>query len=265
MAEIIAVTNQAGGCGKTTTSINLTGGLARDGDRVLLTDTDPQGTATEGVGMAEAHTDGSPHLRDVLTDVGYIEEEPSEDIRGVIRSHPEFDVLPSNQHLTGVEHELQRIPKTEERLSLALQQIEDEYEYIVIDCEPHLGALTNNALVAADHLLIPAEPKRRSIRALERLSDQITFIEKHYTPLQRLGIVINDVDYPLDNDSSQMLEWFGQHFEEQALFEVRNRVAISRAWNNGVSIFEHEEDCDMEAVYEDLTDHVRQVTAEEVA
>lgn len=260
MATRICVTNQAGGCGKTTTAINLSGALAVDGDDVLLVDTDPQGTATEGAGMAEAHSDGSPHIRDVLTDIDSLEG-----VRDVIRPHEEFDVLPSNQRLTGIEVELQQLPRTEKRLSLVLDEVDSDYDYIVIDSEPHLGALTNNCLVAADNILIPAEAKRRSIRALERLADQIGFIEKHYTPVRKLGVVVNNVDYPLDGDSKEMLGWFNQHFDDRAVFEVRNRVAISRAWNNGVSILKHEEECDMESVYLELADHVRAATAEEVS
>lgn len=246
-----------GGAGKTTTSINVSGALADRGHEVLLVDLDPQGTATEGTGFSELHNRQGFSLHEVLTDI-----DQQEDISELLYNHEEFDIIPAHIKMFKTESELQNSPRTEERLQLALSNLETSYDYIIIDCPPHLGPLTNNALIAATNVLIPAPAVRRSVRALETLGEQLSFLEKHYQiDIENLGVVISDVQYPPDGDTEQMLQWFENHFSGVGTYEIRSRVAIKRAWNHGVSIFAHDEECDMQTVYENLAGTIDQQAA----
>lgn len=254
LPTIIACSNQMGGAGKTTTSINVSGALANRGHDVLLVDLDPQGTATEGTGFSELHNKQGLSLHEVLSDV-----DQQSDISELIYEHEEFDLIPAHIKMFKTENELQNSPRTEERLQMALSNLDAEYDYIIVDCPPHLGPLTNNALIAATNVLIPAPAVRRSVRALETLGEQLSYLEKHYQiDIAKLGVVISDVQYPPDGDTKQMLQWFEDHFNGVGTYEVRSRVAIKRAWNQGVSIFAHNEDCDMQTVYENLAGAIDQ-------
>jgi len=122
----------------------------------------------------------------------------------------------------------------------------NEYDFVIIDCPPSLGLLTDNALLGATDLLIPAEAEDTSIRALDILFKQIDTVEENFdVSIQERGIVVSNVDYPLDNDQKEMLQWFDDNFADYiSVFEIRRRAAIKRAYNHGVSAFEYEEDCD---------------------
>lgn len=262
MTVTIAVSCQMGGSGKTTTSINLAGALGSEnrGRDVLLVDMDPQGAATEGTGFEDRYRADVPSLYEVLTDI-----DREDEINDIIQSHQEMDVIPAHEQLFGLEQEIQNLPKTEERLEGALDAITHDYDYIVIDTPPHLGPIANNSLVAAGNLVVPVNPVRRSIRALETLFEQVRIIEKHYRDIERLGLVVNDVQYPTDNDTEYMLDWFDDFADKIPIYHVRNRVALKRAWNSGVSIFAHEEECDMEAVYDELAGDIEAKVQEEVS
>lgn len=228
-------------------TISLGGALAEHGHDVLLIDGDPQGTLTEGTGFADAyHADGVT-LFETLTDI-----DRQDAVNDLITPHTEFDVIPAHEQMFGVERELQTSPRTEQRLDGMLDALDRSYDYILIDTPPHLGPLANNALVAADGVVVPAKAVRRSVRALETLFEQVNVIEKHFSAVKRFGMVVNDVAYPTDNDTEEMLEWFTRFADDIGVYEIRNRVAIKRAWNNGVSIFAHDEDCDMTDEYRRL-------------
>ncbi|WP_227778589.1 ParA family protein [Haladaptatus pallidirubidus] len=261
MSTRIAVSCQMGGSGKTTTSINLAGALGNYNKdfEVLLVDTDPQGTATEGTGFTDVYHSEDVSLYDVLTDI-----DEQQKVNDLILSHEEFDVLPSHELMFGVERELQSSPKTEERLDGVLDALERSYDYVILDTPPHLGPLTNNALVTADGLVVPAKPVRRSIRALETLFEQVGIIEKHFSSIDRLGMLVNDIQYPVDGDTQEMLDWFTRFEDGLGVYQIRNRVAIKRAWNNGVSIFGHEEECDMEEVYDEFATDIVAGTRQEM-
>jgi chromosome partitioning protein len=258
LPTIIACSNQMGGAGKTTTSINISGALADRDREVLLVDLDPQGTATEGTGFTEHYNKEGLSLHEMLSDV-----DQQSNISRLICEHEEFDLIPAHIKMFKTEDELQNSPRTEERLQMALSNLDTEYDYIIVDCPPHLGPFTNNALIAATNVLIPAPAVRRSVRALETLGEQLSYLEKHYEiDITKLGVVISDVQYPLDGDTKQMLQWFENHFDGIGTYEIRNRVAIKRAWNQGLSIFAHDEECDMEDVYENLAGAIdRQIGA----
>lgn len=256
MTTKIAVSNQKGGAGKTTTSINVAGALNQLGYDVLLIDLDPQGHATEGVGLEDEYDADVISFYDVLPDLDVIDETAQ-----LVYAHSEVDVIPSHQDMINIEDALAGVPNRENRLNMALDNL-DEYDYIVVDCPPNLGVLTDNALLACENVLIPAQTKTTSIRALELLFKQINALEAAFgTEIQEVGLVANEVG--TDNEATEMMEWFEEVFEERApVWEIRKRVALQRAWNAGVSIFEHEEDCDMEEVYLQIAESLEGIDGE---
>ena len=248
----LAISNQKGGTGKTTVAVNLAGALADRDRRVLLIDLDPQGYATEATGLADAYDADGVTLHDVLLDV----DEQSA-IGDVIQSGNEFDVLPSNTSLAAnnTESALKQATGGEKRLGMALDELDQDYDFVVVDCPPGLGALTDNALLACEHVVIPAEAKGTSMRAVELLSDQIASLERFFdADIAPVAVVANEARP--DGVSDEMLEWFERVFADVPVFEIRKRVALQRAMTAGVSIFEHDEDCDMEAVFDDLAAHL---------
>ena len=248
----IAVTNQKGGVAKTTLSINVAGATAAAGYETLLIDLDPQGYLTNGVGLEAEYTAESTTLYDAL-------QSPTEyDLSALAVSHPEFDVVPANIDMFSLDQELVSAMQGRLRLQMLLDSGVDEYDFVIIDCPPSLGLLTDNALLGATDLLIPAEAEDTSIRALDILFKQIDTLEENFdVSIQERGIVVSNVDYPLDNDQKEMLQWFEDNFADYIpVFEIRRRAAIKRAYNHGVSVFEYDEDCDQIPEFERIADHL---------
>lgn len=248
------LSNQKGGVGKTTIAINVAGALAQRGHDVLFIDLDPQGHGTEGLGFSEAYDAEPPSLYDVLLDL-----EQQSLIDEIIVEHQEFDLIPSNVDMFNAEPELTTTMRGRERLSMALEELSGGYDFVVVDCPPSLGNLTDNALLACHNVLIPALAEGTSIRALEILFDQVETIEQGYdVSIDDLGLVANRVE--TDGEATEMMSWFEDTFSGRIpVWEVRKRVALKRAWNNGVSIFEHDEDCDMEDVFLDIAQTLEEV------
>lgn len=250
MANRFAVTNQKGGVGKTTTAINVSGALNDRGHNVLLVDLDPQGAATEGLGFATAYDADPPSLFDVLTD-----PEQRGDLPELIVEHDEMDIVPSNIDMTAAEPELTLSRRGGEQLALALETVTDDYDYIAIDCPPYLGYLTDNGLYAAQDILIPALAESTSKRALELLFDHVESLELDYEiSIGEIGVVANRVEET--NEATEMMEWFETAFPDVEVWEVRKRVALQRAFSNGVSIFEHDSALDMADEYLAIADAV---------
>ncbi len=258
MTTKVAITNQKGGVGKTTLTINIAGALAHQGEKVLAVDLDPQGHATEGLGLQEKYEKPPPSFYDVLIDL-----DSDATLNDLVVQHEEFDVVPSNIDMFNAEPELTTSMRSRERLSMALETLEPDYDYVLVDCPPSLGNLTDNAILACENVLIPAQAEGTSIRALEILFDQIDTLEETYDKdITELALIANRVEE--DNEAKEMMQWFRDTFEgEFPIFEVRKRVKLKRAWNNGVSIFKHREDCDMEEVFKDIASYLRGVNGNE--
>src|SRR5699024_10257179 len=172
---------------KTTSSVNLSAGLASLGNKVLLIDTDPQGNATSGVGVNKA--DVSHCIYNVL-----VEEVPAEDVI-VSTDMVNLDIIPATIQLAGAEIELVQIMSREMRLSKALEQLQEEYDYIIIDCPPSLGLLTLNALTASNSVIIPVQCEYYALEGLSQLLNTIRLVQKHLNKhLMIEGVLLTMLD-----------------------------------------------------------------------
>jgi chromosome partitioning protein len=256
MVYRIAVSNQKGGVGKTTVAMNVAGALAERGHDVLLVDLDPQGHATEGCGFTAAYDAESPTLFDVLTDLDQVDR-----LDDLVLEHEEFDVVPSNVDMFNAEPELTGAMRARNRLNLALDELEEQHAhgFVVVDCPPSLGILTDNALLACQNVLVPAQAEGTSIRALEILFDQIdSLVAAFDVEIGVVGVVVNRVE--VDGEAEEMMAWFEDTFGDGIpVWEVRKRVALKRAWASGRSIFTHDEGCDMEDVFVDVAEHLEEL------
>ncbi|MWG33133.1 ParA family protein [Halomarina oriensis] len=240
---IIACSNQKGGVGKTTVAINVAGALAQRGRNVLFVDLDPQGNATEGLGFAGAYDDQPPSLYDVLTDM-----DQRSAINDLVLEHEEMDVVPSNIEMSAIEPDLVVSRRGGEQLKLALGHLDHEYDYIFIDSPPYLGYVTDNALVAAENVLIPALAESTSQRALELLMTHCRQLEDEFEmEIDEVALVANRVEQ--NNDAQAMMDFFEMAFDDVPVFEVRKRVALQRAFTAGKSIFEYDPECDQCEVF----------------
>lgn len=234
-----AITNQKGGVGKTTVTANIGGAVNESGTRPLLIDADPQGYLTSAVGFDDEYTAEGDNLNDALLSPGEY------DVEELVVEHEEFDLLPANIDMFTLEQDLVSGMQSRRRLTRLLEDT-DRWEVVLVDCPPSLGILTDNALLAAGNVVIPVEAEDTSIRALDLLFKQIDSLEENFGErIQERALVVSNVSYPLDNEQEGMLEWFDENFGDYLpIYEIRTRAAIKRAWNNGVSAFGHDEECD---------------------
>jgi chromosome partitioning protein len=233
MKRIIAIANQKGGVGKTTTSINLAAGVAELGRRVLLIDMDPQGNATMGCGVDKNEVELSCY--DVL-----VEGKSPQDV--IVRPESgKVDVMPSNIDLAAAEVHLLSIDKREERLKQAVAGLSDDYDYVFIDCPPSLSMLTVNALVAADSVLVPMQCEYFALEGLSALMNtlkQIRSTVNNTLELEGLLRTMFDNRSRLTRDVNEQLM---MHFSDK-IFEtiVPRNIRLAEAPSFGISIFEYE-------------------------
>lgn len=257
MAKIIAIANQKGGVGKTTTSINLAAGMAYLRHKVLLIDFDPQGNATQGVGYRVGLHDLTVYDA-ILNDT---------DVRDCIKtlSKPPMDILPANISLAGADLELARIEEhREDLLKRVLSPIEDDYEYIMIDCPPSLGLLNTNALTAADSVLIPVQSEYYALEGITQLLQTIRLVQRLFNPdLKIEGVLLTMYD-ARTNLSAEVGQEIRKHFKEKAYRTyIPRNVRLSEAPSAGLSIFDYALNSEGSKAYVALTREVIENNTEE--
>lgn len=249
MAQVIAITNQKGGVGKTTTAVNLSAALARLGKKVLLMDIDPQGNTTSGVGLSKKE------IRVCIYDT-LINDLPLKQV--ILNSRWEnLFVVPATIQLAGAEIELVQTISREVKLKDALEPVKGDYSMIIIDCPPSLGLLTLNALTAADGVLIPIQCEYYALEGLGQLMNTITLVRKHLNrKLMIEGVVLTMYD-SRTNLSEQVVEEVRGYFQEKVYQTVIPRnVRLSEAPSHGLHIFEYDPRCKGAELYLALAQEV---------
>ena len=246
MTRIIAIANQKGGVGKTTTTVNLAAGLALSGKRVLLVDLDPQGNATMGSGVdkrALTHT-----VYHVLLGLSAVQH---------VRMRPEasgYDVLPANRELAGAEVEMVELENREVRLKDALSPVSAEYDFILLDCPPALNLLTLNGLVAAHSVMIPMQCEYYALEGLTDLVNTIKKVRAHLNPHIEIDGLLRTMFDPRNMLAQQVSTELQQHFGPKVYETIIPRnVRIAEAPSYGKSAIDFDPTCKGSQAYVALT------------
>ncbi|MEJ2060041.1 MAG: AAA family ATPase [Gammaproteobacteria bacterium] len=233
MGKILAVTNQKGGVGKTTTSVNLAASLAATRRKILLVDLDPQGNATMGCGV-DKHS-----IRASIYDVLMAEMAPQRAIVSVEGSG--FSLLPANGDLTAAEVELMQMEGREFKLRRALQPVRNEYDYILIDCPPSLNMLTVNALVAATGVLIPMQCEYYALEGLSALIRTIESIRQTANPELQIEGLLRTMYDPRNNLSNDVSTQLIQHFGDRVYRTIIPRnIRLAEAPSYGMPVIQYD-------------------------
>lgn len=245
MGKIIAILNQKGGVGKTTTAVNLAAAVGLAGKKVLLADADPQGNSTSGYGINKKQT--SVTMYELLVGTGKTEN-------AVLKTQfKNIDVIPSSMNLAAAEIELIEMEQRESQMKMALAGVRDKYDYIFIDCPPSLGQISINALVACDTVLVPIQCEYYALEGLSQLTASIRQVKRLYNPTIEIeGIVLTMYDGRL-NLTQQVVEEIKKYFGAKLYKTVIPRaVRLSEAPSYGMPIQYYDKRSKGSDAYNDL-------------
>ena len=252
MARVICIANQKGGVGKTTSSVNIASSLSEGGKRVLLIDMDPQGNASSGLGLKRYETQSRSIYQVLIGDLTTQEAIQHSSQAGL-------DVITANPDLVGAEIELVDMPQREFRLKQALESIQENYHYILIDCPPSLGLLTVNAFTAADTFLVPLQCEYYALEGLSQLLNTAGIIKKSLNPTLRIeGILLTMFD-TRNNLSHQVVSEIQSHFGDKVFKSIIPRnVRLSEAPSHGLSIIQYDPKSIGAKKYKELAEELNQ-------
>lgn len=249
MTKMIAVGNQKGGVGKTTTTVNLGAALTLMGKKVLIIDSDSQGNATSGLGVERADVRYS--LYEVLVDQVPIEESI------MATSRENLDIVPSTISLAAAEIELINQKDREFRLKEAVAPIRDRYDYILVDCPPSLGQLSINAFTASDTILIPVQAEYYALEGLSQLLNTIRLVQRSLNPQFRIeGVLITMLD-ARTNLGYEVVDEVRKYFQEKVYQTIISRnVRLSEAPSYGLSVIDYDPKSRGALMYKQLAEEV---------
>lgn len=255
-AKIIAICNQKGGVGKTTTTVNLGIGLAKEGKRVLVIDADPQGDLTTCLGWKNGD-----ELQTTLADLmnKTLTERPIGKGEGILHHEEGVDLLPSNLELSAMEMNLVNAMSREMTLKNCLKEIKKDYEYILIDCMPSLGMITVNALAAADSVMIPVQAQYLPAKGMTQLVQTIGKVQRTLNPDLRIdGIVLTLVDGRTNLAKQTLHILRNQYGNRMKIYSSQIPVAVKAAETSfqGKSIYAYDKNSSVAKAYENLTKEV---------
>lgn len=257
MGKIIAVTNQKGGVGKTTTTLSLGVGLVRHGYKVLLVDADPQGDLTTSLGWYNPD-ELNYTLSNLITDTLF--RDSSANVRNAILKHDEgVNIIPANIELSSIEAQLVTAMSRETALKNILNEVKDDYDYILIDCMPSLGMITINALTAADSVIIPVQAQYLPAKGMTQLLDTISRVKKHLNPnleIEGVLLTLSDRRTNLSKETSMIIRKnFGDYVR---VFDTEIPVATKAAESSakGISIFSYDEGNRVATAYANIVKEV---------
>lgn len=256
LSKTIAIANQKGGVGKTTTAVNLSSCLAYKGKKVLLIDVDPQGNSTSGLGIDKKSINKS--IYDVI-----INDEPIENT--LINTPVEnLKLCPSNIQLAGAEVELVSVISRENRMKMALEDIKSKFDFIIIDCPPSLGLLTINSLTASNTILVPIQCEYYALEGLSQLMNTVKLVQRHLNPaLDVEGVVLTMFD-ARTNLSIQVVDEVKKHFRNKVYRTVIPRnVRLSEAPSFGLPIILYDPKSKGSECYLELAEEVIDLSEEE--
>ncbi|MDR0570450.1 MAG: AAA family ATPase [Clostridiales Family XIII bacterium] len=256
MGKSIAIFNQKGGVGKTTTNINLAACLALKGKKVLIMDIDPQGNTTSGMGISKKNLENT--MYEIL-----IEEGIDPRVAILDSSMENLKVLPASVKLAGAEIELVQLEGREQRLKKALDNIKNDYDYIFIDCPPSLGLLTINSLTAVDSVLIPIQCEFYALEGVSQLMSTIDLVKKSLNPgLEIQGVILSMFD-GRTNLSIQVVEEVKKYFKEKVYATVIPRnVRLAEAPSFGMPIMEYDPKSKGAEAYMEFADEFLEMEAQ---
>lgn len=249
MVNVISVANQKGGVGKTTTTINLAASIADRGYRVLIVDIDPQGNATSGLGIEKSEIDQD--IYNVLIDEVPLKETIHH------TSTKKLDIVPATINLSGAETELISMMARETRLKSAIDTVNDDYDFIFVDCPPSLGQLSINAFTASDSILIPVQSEYYAMEGLSQLLNTIRFVQKHFNKdLGVEGVLLTMLD-ARTNLGAEVVKEVQSYFNKKVYKTIIPRITkLAEAPSYGQPITEYAPRSRGAKVYDDLAKEV---------